>query len=58
MLAPLETNTQFLGNVDFSQLRSQPKIFFGEKYFGAKMFDFKRATVFLFGTPLLKAKDD
>jgi len=26
--------------------------------FGGEMFDFRRATVFLFGTPLLKAQND
>jgi len=28
------------------------------KSLGGKMFDFRRATVFLFGTPLLKAQND
>jgi len=28
------------------------------KFWGAEMFDFRRATVFLFGAPLLKAQHD
>ena len=38
---------------------ASPKRFgVGKKLGGAKMFDFRRATVFLFGTPLLKARND
>jgi len=37
----------------FSQWRSQPKTFLG-----ANLFDFRRATVFLFVTPLRKTQND
>ena len=37
---------------DSVQWRSQPK------FWGADVFDFRQATVFLFGTPLLKPQND
>jgi len=39
------------------QWRSQHKIFCGPQIWESKMFDFRRAAVFLFETPLLKAQN-
>jgi len=54
----IRTKSGKLGNRT-AQWRSRPKILGEGKKFGeAKMLDFRRTTVFLFWTPLLKAQND
>ena len=40
----------------YKQWRSQPKHFLGEKIWGAKMFDFRRTTLFCLGKRFSKHK--
>jgi len=55
----LVTANAFTFSLVTSQWRSQRKTFLGGKNFGVgEMFDFRRATLFLFGTLLLKTRND
>jgi len=54
----MASTSTFVNLNGWIQWRRQPKLFWGGQIFGGlKTFNFRRATVFCWGTPLLKAQN-